>query len=166
MKLLYRILRIFATVAAIVSTSGANALAQDKGIPPPKDTIFARKIMMNAIDMNMDEVETMLAPGGKLNLADGVDHADAISILLLGFPHLFPASTNQWNPTATRDPATDTYASPGLWVNFVDFYRRAAEASKTALQAARARNPEDFRARIGELRTQCNACHALYQKTD
>jgi cytochrome c556 len=166
MKLPCRILQILALALAFVFTPNANTRAQDKAVPPPKDTIFARKIMMNAIDMNMDEVETMLTSGGKLNLADGVEHADAISILLLGFPHLFPAGTNQWNPAATRDPATDTYASPGLWTNFADFYRRAGDASRTALQAARAKNPEDFRARIGELRTQCNACHALYQKTD
>jgi hypothetical protein len=166
MKLPDRILQIFALALAFALTSDPNVVAQDKDVPPPKDTIFARKIMMNAIDMNMDEVETMLAPAGKLNLADGIEHADAISILLLGFPHLFPASTNQWNPNATRDPATDTYASPGLWINFADFYRRAAAASKTALDAARAKKPEDFRARIIELRAQCDACHALYQKTD
>ena len=159
-----RILQTFTLAYAVVSC--AIAFARENGVPPPKDTIFARKIMMNAIDMNMDEVETMLAPGGKLNLADAIEHADAISILLLGFPHLFPVTTNQWNPNATRDPATDTYASPGLWINFADFYRRAGAASKTALDATRAKTPEDFRARIVELRTQCNACHALYQKTD
>ena len=37
---------------------------------PPKDTIFSRKILMGAIDMNMDEIETMLAPEGKLDLAE------------------------------------------------------------------------------------------------
>jgi hypothetical protein len=35
-------------------------------LPAAKDTIFARKILMGAIDMNMDEIETMLAPEGKL----------------------------------------------------------------------------------------------------
>src|SRR5215475_5559408 len=140
------------------------ALAQDQGTPL-KDTIFARKIMMGAIDMNMDEVETMLLPEGKLNLAEGTEHADTISIMLMAIPHLFPASTNQWKPNVDRDPATDTFASPDLWTNFADFYKRAGDASKTALEAARARKPEDFRARIVELRAQCNACHALYQKT-
>ena len=146
--------------------AGATARAQDQGVPPPKDTIFARKITMGAIDMNMDEIETMLAPEGKLNLADGTEHADTISIMLMAIPHLFPASTNQWKPNVDRDPATDTYAAPALWTNFADFYQRAAEASKTALDAARARRPDEFRARIGDLRAQCNACHALYQKTE
>jgi hypothetical protein len=39
-------------------------------------------------------------------------HADTISIMLMSFPHMFPAGTNQWKPGADRDPATDTYASP------------------------------------------------------
>jgi hypothetical protein len=140
--------------------------AQEPGVTPPKDTIFARKIMMGAIDMNMDEIEMMLAPEGKLVLADGTEHADTISIMLMAVPHLFPASTNQWKPNVERDPATDTYAAPELWTNFADFYKRAADASKTALDAARARKADDFRARIVELRTQCNSCHAAYQKTD
>lgn len=145
----------------------ASALhAQEQGVTPPKDTIFARKIMMGAIDMNMDEIEMMLAPEGKLVLADGTEHADTISIMLMAVPHLFPASTNQWKPNVERDPATDTYAAPELWTHFADFYKRAADASKTALDAARARRAEDFRARIVELRTQCNSCHAAYQKTD
>jgi cytochrome c556 len=155
-----------ALTAIVWVASCTIALAQENVAPPTKDTIFARKIMMGAIDMNMDEIETMLLPEGKLNLADGTEHADTISIMLMAIPHLFPASTNQWKPNVERDPATDTYASPDLWTNFADFYQRASDASKTALEAARARRPEDFRARIGELRAQCNACHALYQKTD
>jgi hypothetical protein len=48
--------------------------AQEQGVAPPKDTILARKILMGAIDMNMDEIETMLAPEGQLNLAEGQEH--------------------------------------------------------------------------------------------
>src|SRR5476649_778824 len=77
-------------------------------LSPAKDTIFARKILMGAIDMNMDEIETMLAPGGKVEAADATEHADTISIMLMSFPHMFPASTNQWQPNVERDPATDT----------------------------------------------------------
>ncbi|MEA3022889.1 MAG: hypothetical protein QOK01_1741, partial [Alphaproteobacteria bacterium] len=68
-----------------LATAGL-APAQEKsveGVPPPKDTIFARKILMGAIDMNMDDIETMLAPEGKLDSAEGREHADAISIMLM-----------------------------------------------------------------------------------
>ena len=98
-------------------------------------TIFARKILMGAIDMNMDEIETMLAPEGKLDLAEGQEHAETISTMLMAFPHLFPPATNQWKQGAERDPATDTFASPDVWTKFADFYQRATEASKIAWDA-------------------------------
>jgi cytochrome c556 len=140
--------------------------AQEQGVAPPKDTIFARKILMGAIDMNMDEIETMLTPEGQLNLAEGQEHADTISIMLMAFPHMFPASTNQWAPGADRDAALDTYASPDVWSKFADFYQRAAAASKLAFEASRAKRADDFKARIVDLRAACNSCHAAYQKVD
>jgi cytochrome c556 len=150
--------------ATAIACSAAPSHADDQ--PAPKDTIFARKVVMGEIDMNMDEIETMLAPEGKLALADAQEHAEVISTLLMAFPHLFPPSTNQWKEGATRDPATDTFANPGLWSNFGDFYRRASEASKIAWDASRAKRPDEFRTQIKALRQRCNACHALNLKAE
>jgi cytochrome c556 len=147
-----------------LSASGSVALAQNEAAPPPKDTIFARKIVMGTIDMNMDEVETMLAPGGKLNDTDAREHLEIISVLLMAFPHMFPASTNQWKPGADRDPALDTFASPEVWTSYADFYERATSASKIAFEASRAKRADDFKALVAELRTACNSCHAGYLK--
>ena len=152
-------------LAGLVLASGL-APAQEQGVTPPKDTIFARKILMGSIDMNMDEIETMLAPEGTLNLAEAREHADIISIMLMSFPHLFPAATNQWTPNADRDPATDTFAAPELWTNFADFYRRAAAASKLAFDASNSRGRINSEISIMELRAACNSCHAVYQNTD
>ena len=156
----------FAAVAAafLLAFAAEPAPAQDQ--PAPRDTIFARKILMGAIDMNMDEIETMLAPEGKLMLSDAQEHAETISTMLMAFPHLFPPATNQWKPGADRDPATDTFANPDLWSNFADFYRRAAEASQLAWDASRAKRPDEFRSLIGQLRQRCNACHALNLRTE
>lgn len=151
-------------LAAALGIVAMPSFADD--LPPPKDTIFARKTAMGEIDMNMDEIETMLAPGGKLDLADAREHAEVISTLLMAFPHLFPPATNQWKEGADRDPATDTFANPALWSNFADFYQRATEASKIAWRAAGAKKAEDFRTAIKELRARCNACHALNLKTE
>ena len=151
-------------LAAALAILAVPASAEDQ--PPPKDTIFARKIVMGEIDMNMDEIETMLAPEGKLELSDAQEHAEVISTLLMAFPHLFPPSTNQWKDGATRDPATDTFANPAIWSNFADFYKRAGEASKIAWNASRAKRPDEFRAQIRELRLRCNGCHALNMKTE
>jgi hypothetical protein len=74
------------TIGLLVSPAPAEDL------PAAKDTIFARKILMGAIDMNMDEIETMLAPEGKLELADAQEHAETISTMLMAFPHMFPPS--------------------------------------------------------------------------
>jgi cytochrome c556 len=160
-----RVLRFVVLLAALVLASG-TAPAQEQGVTPAKDTIFARKILMGSIDMNMDEIETMLAPEGNLNFAEAREHADVISIMLMSFPHLFPAGTNQWVPNTDRDPATDTFAAPELWTNFADFYRRAAAASKLAFDASNAKGRDEFRALIAQLRVACNSCHAVYQKTD
>jgi cytochrome c556 len=138
------------------------ALAQDDGTPPAKDTIFARKIVMGTIDMNMDEVETMLAPGGKLDEAEAREHLDIISVLLMAFPHMFLAATNQWRPGVDRDAALDTFAAPELWASFGDFYRRASAASKLAFDASRARSAADLKTLVAELRAACDACHASY----
>jgi len=159
--------RFIACVTALLwlSAAGSIALAQNEAAPPPKDTIFARKIVMGTIDLNMDEVETMLAPGGKLEHTEAREHLDTISVLLMAFPHMFPASTNQWKQGADRDPALDTFASPDVWTRYDDFYKRAADASKIAFAASRASRADEFKALVAELRTACNSCHASYLKT-
>ena len=155
---------VMGAIVVAIACPAAPSFAEDQ--PPPKDTIFARKVAMGEIDMNMDEIETMLAPEGKLLLSDAQEHAEVISTLLMAFPHLFPPSTNQWKEGAERDPATDTFANPAIWSNFPDFYKRASEASKIAWNASRAKKPDEFRAQIKELRVRCNACHALNLKPE
>ena len=154
-----------AVLTACMLTMAGAVLAQDAVAPPPKDTIFARKILMGAIDMNMDEIENMTS-GGNLNLAEGKEHADMISIMLMAFPHMFPRATDQWKPNVDRDPATDTYASPDVWSNFSDFYRLASDASKIAFEASRAKHADEFKGLVQQLRTACDSCHAAYQKPD
>ena len=104
-------------VALVFLATAGLALAQEKsaeGVPPPKDTIFARKILMGAIDMNMDEIETMLEPEGKLELNDAQEHAETISTMLMAFPHMLPASTNQWKAGADRDRQSGRADPPAL----------------------------------------------------
>jgi len=150
--------------ACWLSATAPIALAQEDAIPPAKDTIFARKIVMGTIDMNMDEVETMLTPGGKLDQTEAREHLDIISVLLMAFPHMFPAATNQWKPGVDRDAALDTFAAPELWASFGDFYKRATAASKLAFDASRAKTVGELKPLVAELRTACNACHASYLK--
>jgi cytochrome c556 len=114
----------------------------------------------------MDELETMTASDKGVNLAEGREHADMISVMLMAFPHLFPADTNQWKPNVERDPGRDTYASPEVFTNYPDFYAKAASASKIAYRASRAEQESDFRRFIAELRVACDSCHGAYLKAD
>jgi cytochrome c556 len=142
------------------------ASGQERNAAPPKDVIFARKILMDTINSNMDEIEGMIGAGKDLNLAEVREHADMISVMLMAFPHLFPESTNQWKLNVERDPGTDTYASPDLWTKYADFYGKAASAAKIAYKASRAKQEDEFKIFIAELRQGCNGCHAAYQKGD
>ena len=155
-----------ALLAALLVAAGGVVLGQGQKVDIAKDAIFARKILMDTINSNMDEIEAMIASGKAIDLTEAREHADLISVMLLAFPHLFAASTNQWKPNVQRDPGTDTYAAPDVWTNFSDFYERAAKASKIAYNASRAKTEDTFKTSTAELREACNSCHAAYQKTD
>src|SRR2546430_9217409 len=121
-------------------------------------------------DLTVTGVQTCALPISTsdkgVNLTEGREHADLISVMLMAFPHLFPASTNQWKPNVERDPGRDTYASPDLFTNYADFYARAAAAAKTAYRASRAQQDDDFKTYVAELRVACDSCHGLYLKSD
>src|SRR5215470_8596 len=157
---------IGAAVLACVAGTAITASSQDQSAAIAKDAIFARKIVMDTIGTNMDELETMTASDKGVNLTEGHEHADNISILLMAFPHLFPPATNQWKPNVDRDPGRDTYASPDLWTRYADFYAQAANASKLAYKASRAKEEKEFKAFVAELRTACDSCHAVYLKAE
>jgi cytochrome c556 len=162
----HRITLALGCTLASVLVLGLTASGQDQSEAIVKDAIFARKILMNTIGTNMDELETMTSSNKPINLAEGHEHADNISVLLMAFPHLFGAATNQWKPNVERDPGRDTCASPDLFTHYADFYARAASASKTAFRASRAEKESEFRNYVAELRVACDSCHGLYLKTD
>jgi cytochrome c556 len=140
------------------------AWGQEQSTAIAKDAIFARKILMDTISNNMDEIETMAASDKGVNLTEGREHADTISVMLMAFPHLFAAETNQWKSDVERDPGRDTYASPDVFINYPDFYAKAASASKIAYNASRAKQEDDFKKFVAELRVACDSCHAVYLK--
>jgi cytochrome c556 len=142
------------------------ALGQDQSAATSKDAIVARKTAMDTLSDRMDTIEAMIASGKKIDLDAAHMDADTISVFLMAFPHLFPASTNEWKPNVDKDPATDTFASPDVWSKFADFYRQSAAASKAAYDASRASDETVLKAAVARLRTECNACHAAYLKMD
>ena len=148
-------------LAALAAIPGARA--QDQGAMT-KDVILARKTMMDSLSDKMDQIEAMIQTN-KIKLDTANDLADTISIMLMAFPHLFPASSNQWKPDGNGDPGTDTFASPDVWTKFADFYQRANAASKAAFNMSRADKDDALKSLTGELRKDCNSCHEAYLKT-
>jgi cytochrome c556 len=152
-----------ALLAAGALGLGAVALGQDQSAATTKDVIFARKILMDTINENMDDLEAMVA-SGKIDMNEGRDHSNIVSVMLMAFPHMFPPASNEWKPNAALDPGTDTFASPDLWSNFTEFYKMSDVASKAAFEASRARTEDEFKKSIGNLRGACDGCHARFLK--
>ncbi len=146
--------------------AGSAALGQDQSAATPADAIFARKTVMDTLSSKMDDIETATASTAKINLAAANEQADTVSVLLMAFPHLFPAATNQWKPNVDKDPGTDTFAAPEVWTQYADFYKRSTEASKLAFDASRATEEAEFRTAVKKLRAACDGCHAVYMKTN
>jgi len=153
----------FAGFGLGVLATGFVAQAQDQSAAKVEDAIVARKTAMDTLSDHMDQIEQMIATN-KVNLDAAHQGADTISVLLMVFPHLFPPASNQWKAGADIDPVTGTYASPDVWSKFADFYKRAADASKTAYDMSRADKPDDLKAKTAALRSACNGCHAAYLK--
>jgi cytochrome c556 len=147
-------------MAAFFATPFA-ATAQDRSAATGDDVILARKTIMNALCDKMAEIERMIAMR-KIDSKVTRAHGDAISVMLMAFPHLFPPGTNRWKPDLDQDPVTETLASPNLWASFPDFYRQATAAAKTAYTLSRADTMDDIKTSARELRIECDTCHSLY----
>jgi cytochrome c556 len=156
-----RIRAAVAIVCAALLATSLVAIAQNQGAATAADVIFARKALKDDICDKMANIERMIARG-RVELDDVHAQADAIAVMLMAFPHLFPPGSNQWKPDTDQDPATATLASPDLWTTFPDFYRQADAAAKTAFELSRAGKIDDAKTRARELRIACDACHALY----
>jgi cytochrome c556 len=149
-------------VAAVLATSFVT-VAQDQRAATIPDVIFARKTLMNFMCDKLADIERRIALG-HIDLDGERGTADAISVMFMAFPHLFPPDSNQWNPAADPDPAADTYASPELWNRYSDFYRLAAAAARSARDMSRADEIDEFKTHARELRIICDTCHALYSE--
>ena len=114
----------------------------------------------------MDEIETMLAPEGKLDLSEGQQHAETISTRLMAFPHMFPPAkiNGRREPIGTPRRIRSLLRMSGPIS--ANFYQRAAEASKLAFDASRKKRGNEFKLLISQLRTACNGCHASFMKSE
>ncbi len=156
-----KLLLVLATALA-GSASAADAVPGRgpgwTGLTNPKDVITARQALMEHIEELMEPIDT-------LQVTEVIDterlHAAAepIAAMLLAVPHLFPPTTNRYDPKVLYPV---TLALPSIWKDFGTFYALAAASARAAEVMATAQGKEPLRLASRQLRASCDACHALY----
>jgi len=154
-------LAVAAVGAAVAADRAPQAGPGWTGLTNVKDVIDARQELMEQIENNMPAID---------GLQVGVDSdsdqlratAATLSAMLLAAPHLFPPTTNRYDPKA-KEP--ETLALPAIWQDFTAFSRLAAASAAAAEQMANATTKEQLRVTGRNLRASCDACHALYMRS-
>lgn len=125
----------------------------------PGEIIEARRLLML-------ETERLMKPIDGYTIGEPVTPAELRSLattlepMLLALPHLFPASTDLFDP-AVLDPPT--IALPAIWQRFPAFRAMAVNAEHAAAQLrAASDDPQALKAASERLRTSCDACHRAF----
>ena len=129
------------------------------GVTNPENVIAARGELMEELEHLMQPIDTFQVVDTD-NLEALRLNANTVHVMLLAFPHLFPPTTNLYDPKA-ETPAT--LALPAIWTDWDTFYRLASAASKAAeTMADTPAGKPQLRAEGLALRASCDACHALF----
>jgi len=130
------------------------------GLANPRDVITARGKLMEGMERLMEPIDTITVQTGPVKNVDLLHrNADTIADMLTAVPHLFPPTTNLYDPKS-QTPAT--IALPAIWQSFDVFYQLAGAASKAARQMAGTSGDKPLRTASLKLRASCDACHALF----
>jgi cytochrome c556 len=156
-------------IALAVGALGGWALAQDPapddgagwtGLTEPEEIIEARRVLMIDVERQMIPIDRFTA-GEPADLDALKAAATTMEAMLLAFPHLFPPTTNLYDPAVLEPP---TRALPEIWRNF-DAFRTLAEAGESAAATmAAADGAEALRTAGRNLRANCDACHAQFAR--
>jgi cytochrome c556 len=130
------------------------------GATAPEEVIEARRVLMQETERQMKAIDQYTL-GGPAEPAALKASAVTIEALLLALPHLFPPTTNRFDPT-TREPPT--IALPAVWENFAAFEQMGVAAEEAAAQLIGAENEAQLRDAARTLRATCDACHAAFTK--
>src|SRR5690606_27446716 len=98
------------------------------GLTSPKAVIAARQALMTELERLMRPVDTHAATGTG-DPAALREAAQSIAAMLQAVPHLFPPTTNLFDPAAESPP---TLALPAVWENFAAFEQLAVVATDAA----------------------------------
>jgi cytochrome c556 len=156
-------------IALAVSASARPALAQDPaptegagwtGVTEPEEVIEARRVLMIELERQMNPIDRFTL-GEPADLAALKSAAVTMEALLLAFPHLFPPTTDRFDPTVRESP---TIALPEIWRDFDSFLTMAGAAEAAVAAIASADGAEALRAAGRNLRATCDTCHARFTR--
>jgi cytochrome c556 len=157
--------------AAVIAALGLAGLAAAQkpsttdgpgwtGLTNPKDVIAAREALMLTAERIMEPIDELeIAPPKDPDRIRAA--ARNIADLMLAVPHLFPPTTNLYDPKAA---IPETLALPAIWQSFPSFYALAAAASASAKKLSEIRDTDEFHDAGDALRDTCDACHTPYLK--
>jgi cytochrome c556 len=130
------------------------------GLTEPGEVIEARRLLMVEAERLMKPIDefSIGQPGDPAALRSA---ATTLEPLLLALPHLFPPTTNLFDPAAHDPP---TVALPTIWQRFAAFQTFAESAERAAAALAAADDGEPLRAASARLRAACDTCHAAFMK--
>jgi cytochrome c556 len=130
------------------------------GVTEPEEVIEARRALM-------DRAEDLMKPIDSFTVGEPADakvlraNAETIGAMLHAVPHLFPPTTNRFDPAAHDPP---TLALPAIWERFAAFETFAENAQRMAAALEMSEDGEPLRAASVQLRAACDACHAGFMK--
>src|SRR5690606_22752420 len=158
-----------AALTAVVLTLASAGAGQEglrgdapgwTGLTEAEEIIEARRVLMIRTEELMLPIDEFAAGVG----ADGETlraAAETIEAMLLALPHLFPPTTDRYEPD-TLEP--ETRALPDIWRDFAAFRAMAAAAEEAAAALADAEDEQAARAAALRLRGTCDGCHARFAK--
>ncbi len=153
-----------ALLAAVATVAwGADAMPSGPGwtgLTKPRDVIHARGELMEHMEELMRPIDTITVTPGPIKDVETLHfNAEVVGAMLAAVPHLFPPTTNLYDPRAVTP---ETIALPAIWQNWDSFYQLAAAAAKSADEFSKTPGGPAMRAASRRLRASCDACHTLY----
>jgi cytochrome c556 len=153
-----------AAVVGVVGVAGLAGAQQPPadgpgwtGLTNPKDMIEAREGLMLTAERLMEPIDDLEVAPQDPDVVRAA--ARNVAALMLAVPHLFPPTTNLYDPAAT---IPETLALPAIWQSFPSFYQLARAAAAEAKKLSETRDPEELHEGGEALRNTCDACHAPY----
>ena len=154
----------FAVVTGIAGRAVAGGAVPGQGqgwtgITNPQDLILARETLMVKLEDLMKPIDTYTVDN---TISPDIITANAktISAILLAVPHLFPPTTNLYDPRV-KQPVT--LALPGIWEQFPAFYEMASATSRMADKLAHTTGADALHTGAMDLREACEACHETFE---